>query len=86
MLDQPPPQPTSAIRAPGRLSASCTDGTPDSAPGSRSSYQGRFMSAWDSRASGPSCSQPTPPPFRYASSRAGICIAAEANIRAMGAR
>ena len=52
MLDQPPPQPTSAIRAPGRLSASCTDGTPASAPGSCRSYQGRFMSAWDSRASG----------------------------------
>jgi hypothetical protein len=86
MLDQPTPQPMSAIRAFGRRKTSFKDGTPARAPGRICSYQGRFMSPCDSRASVPYCLQGTPPPVRYALSGAGNCAAAAANMRASGAR
>ena len=64
MLDHPPPLPTSSNLAAGRERVSCNVLTADSAGPSRLSYHGRLASACDSRASGPSSSQLTPPPTR----------------------
>ncbi|WP_425302082.1 hypothetical protein [Nocardia farcinica] len=86
MLDQPPPNPTSATRAPGLLSRSVIVVTSPKAAASRCRNQGRFMSDCASRMSVPNSAQLTPPPVRYASSSAGSWTAAAANIRASGAR